>query len=128
MEKKGAGLFARNKPRANKLLPEEEGEEHDAFSEGNAQNRLHEDRSSGAGIPAHCFGCLRADQAHAESGAKGREADLNAAEDAGSSVREDGCDSAHDVFLLLLLFFPTPPQVAHGQTPKFVGVNKSGKD
>src|ERR1700761_1973247 len=60
---------------------EEDREEHDAFGEGGAQDRLHEDRGGGAGITADRFRSLHTDQTHAQGGAEGGETDVNAASD-----------------------------------------------
>ena len=53
------------------------GEKHDAFSEGRAQNGLDEDLRRRAGIAPDRFRSLHTNQAHADSRAERRQADVN---------------------------------------------------
>ena len=68
------GARPADRPRAvNGLVGEVDREEHDAFGEGGAQDRLHQDRGGRAGIPADRFRGFHADETHAEGGAEGGE-------------------------------------------------------
>jgi hypothetical protein len=71
----GAGLS----PRAWTLLTfrQVNGEEHDAFREGGAQNGLNQDRSRGAGIASHRFRSFHADETYTDRRAERCQTDMN---------------------------------------------------
>jgi len=60
------------------LVHEEQSVEHDRFSKGDRENRLHQDRGRCAGIAADRGSRAHANQTHADRRAKSREADVNA--------------------------------------------------
>jgi len=55
----------------NAVWQQEDGEEHNSFSEGCAQDRLDQNLRRSTGIASHCFRSTSTDQTHADSGAKG---------------------------------------------------------
>ena len=76
---RGARLTGSPAPRQVYLrLTEEQGEEHDAFCEGRAQDRLNEDLRRCAGIAPDRFRSLHANQTYANSRSKRAEAALDA--------------------------------------------------
>src|SRR5947208_8287524 len=62
-----------------RLPDEEQGVEHDRFSERDGQDRLDHHRRRGAGIASHCFRSFRTDEANREGSANGRETDVQVA-------------------------------------------------
>src|SRR5690606_29452536 len=82
----GCGTGLPRSRTGRKRLHEEDREEHDAFGEGGAQDRLNENLRGGAGVPAHCLGGLAADDAYCDSGGEGGDADVEVTGDGGSRL------------------------------------------
>src|SRR5689334_18164740 len=102
-ETSGAGLVE-PAPHQVELLAEEQGEEHDAFCEGGAQNGLDQDLRGRAGIAPDRFRSLHTDQTDADGRAEGAKATLDAASDLC-----ERSDDAHLMFPVCLLV-PSRPR------------------
>ena len=89
------------------ILHQEQGVEHDRFSEGNGQNRLDQNLRGRAGITSHRFRSLHADQAHADGRAQ---APPNQRE----GFRPILCQHGYR-HMLFLSFFSPAPAIEHGQ-------------